>query len=64
MCEEKTNKSDFNQPITDPEGKLSSTRDDINKSLSYQDNINECYQPDDKLDTTNPPTDIFGDDDN
>lgn len=63
MCEDKTNKNDFNQPIN-PEGKLSSVGDDINKSLSYQDKINECYQPDDKLDTTNPPLDIFDEDDN
>jgi len=64
MCDEKANKNDLNQPISMPEGNIPSVGDDINKSLSYQDKINECYQPDDKLDTSNPPIDIFDDDDN
>jgi hypothetical protein len=56
MSDEKVKKSEQNLPKPESEkGKL--IKGEINRRLYSEQPIKEGYQPTDKLDTSNPPTD-------
>lgn len=58
MSDEKVKKTEQSQPKQDSQkGKIKVDKGQINVNLGSEKPIKEGYQPTDKLDTSNPPTD-------